>query len=124
MYSTQFLPLLIRHIRVCRFLRSIPTDFDGKSKKLVLITGPFQIAIFRLQLILSLGYCVTLFLGLFLGKMSMSKKAQGLVFYSMHIVILAARWNYSLNNSAMQVINSAMEFETQLLQGKHLFVTL
>ncbi|OXA48789.1 hypothetical protein Fcan01_16394 [Folsomia candida] len=118
MYSTYFLPFLLRHIKIGQKLKSIPYEFSQKSGKLVITKDKTRIWIFRLQIVLHLMYCIAMLIHLCFGPSTVARKLQGFVFFCMYTVVLCGRWNYDVNVAPIQVINSAMEFEKKVVAGK------
>lgn len=125
MYSTQFLPFLIRHLNYCRKLKCEFIDYDPVSKKLVNVATRRRICMFRLQGILTIAYTFTMSLQLSFGSLSVQQKCQGLVFLASYLILQTTRWNYSLDIAPIQVINTFVNFENGVLaEGKKMFNNL
>ncbi|OXA48790.1 hypothetical protein Fcan01_16393, partial [Folsomia candida] len=118
MYSTYFLPFLVRHIKIGQKLKSIPYEFSQKSGKLVITKDRTRVWIYRVQIVLHLIYCIAMLGHLCFGTLTATKKFQGFVFFCMYTVMLCGRWNYDLNVASIQIINSAMDYEKKLVTGK------
>ncbi|OXA43040.1 hypothetical protein Fcan01_22008 [Folsomia candida] len=116
MYTTQFFPLLLRHLKICWKLYSTPYEFSKKYGKLVITKDPTRIRMFRLQIVLLLGSCIVMLVLICFGRLTTAKKFQGFLFFSMYVMLLSGRWNYKLDVAMEQTINSAMEFEKKLVE--------
>ncbi|OXA46151.1 hypothetical protein Fcan01_19064 [Folsomia candida] len=117
MYTTHFLPLLLRHLKICQRLNSVAFGLDRKSENFVMTKKPFKIRMFRLQIVSHLAYCVIIVGHLCFSPLPKAKQFQGLVFLVIYIIILCGRWNYDLDVAVVQIINSAIKFETKLFKG-------
>lgn len=117
MYSTQFLPLVIHHFKFSYLIRSVPFDFDAKSGKLVLIKERKRILATQVQSILSLMYIIVLSYHFILGKLPMLKMLQGFPFLLSYMLLLSTGWNVGLDIAPIQMINSILNFEKDLLKG-------
>lgn len=117
MYSTQFFPMLVRHLGHCRLLKAVPFEFDEYFKKLVPIKNSSDIKIFRCQCLIMLLYVVAMFLNLCVGPLTVQRKFQGFSFFAIYVILLLGKWNYELDIAPIQVINSCMQFETELVKG-------
>lgn len=119
MYTTQFFPLLVRHLGLCRLLKSVPAKFDSKLGKIVPVENPRDITIFRIQCIISLvyKYTVAMFLNLCIGPLTVPKKFQGVSFFLIYVLLLFFKWNYHLDIAPIQVVNSCVKFEKKLVKG-------
>lgn len=121
MYSTQFLPLIVHHLKLCGIINCLPFEFDVNSKQLILTKSFRKIRIFQFQCILTVIYCIVLLFHLcFSGTLTTLQKFQGLPFFLIYILLLCCRWNVSLNISPIQAVNSFLKFERELLPGTKL----
>lgn len=118
MYTTHFMPFLLRHLKLCRRLNSVLFDFDRKSGNLVMTKNPAQIRMFRLQIVFHLAYCIIIVGHLSFSALTKAKQFQGFVILCMYIIILCGRWNYDLDVAIVQIINSAITFENKIFQGR------
>lgn len=118
MYTTQFVPLIIRHLNYSRELGCLPFEFNSKSGKFVLIKDKRLIRVAQLQSILTLGYFLVILYHFCLGGGIWLKKLQGLPFLICYAVLVSCRWNVGLDIAPAQLINSMVTFEKGLLQGK------
>lgn len=121
MYSTNFLPSLIGHLKVTRKIGSLPFEFDATSGKLVLIKSPWRVRASQLQSIISLGYFLVLLCHSFFGKLPMLKRLQGFPFLACYAVLVPCGWNVGLDTAPIQIINSILNFEKGLLRGNCFF---
>lgn len=120
MYTTQFLPLLVRHLNRCRVLKSVPFRFDKNSGKLVLIESSGDIKIYRIQCILTLLYVAAMFAHLCFGPLTVQRKFQGFSFFGVYVMLLNNKWNFRLDIAPVQVLNSCVKFEGELVKGNGL----
>lgn len=72
---------------------------------------------FKRQSILALIYTFAMFLHVCFGGLTLPEKFQGSLFLVMNILLMATQWNYSLDPSAGQIVNSFINFEKQILKG-------
>lgn len=118
MYSTQFLPQIIHHLKLCDKMNCLPFEFDVKSGKFILTRCSRKIKSFQFQCILTLLYCIVLLFHLgFSGSLTRLQKFQGLPFLIIYILLLCCRWNVTLNIAPIQAVNSFLKFERELLPG-------
>lgn len=117
MYRKDYMRLLKPYLSICQAFKCVPFDFDRKSGIVVKTGNASQIWSFRLQCILSVVYTVALVLQICVGRLSLTDSFMGAVFVLVHIIQTSTRWNYSLDKSQGQLINSLVRFEDQVLQG-------
>ncbi|OXA43029.1 hypothetical protein Fcan01_22236 [Folsomia candida] len=116
MYRKDYMRLLKPYLSICQAFKCVPFDFDRKSGIVVKTGNASQIWSFRLQCILSVVYTVALVLQICVGRLSLTDSFMGAVFVLVHIIQTSTRWNYSLDKSQGQLINSLVRFEDQVLQ--------
>lgn len=117
MYSTDFLPSLLRQISVSGRLNSILYDFDRNTGNFFMTKNFSQIRIFRIQIVSQLAYCIFMLAHLLVSDLPKAKTLQGFVFCCIYFIGLGARWNYDMDVNIVQIINSSMEFEKKLVEG-------
>lgn len=117
MYHTDYFPLLKLHLRVCKFLKCIPFEYNEKLGIIIRTRNVQHIRMFKWQSILSLLYTFATFLHVFFGGLTLIEKFQESLFLIMDILVTAMRWNYSLDPSPGQIINAFINFEKQILRG-------
>ncbi|OXA46063.1 hypothetical protein Fcan01_18933 [Folsomia candida] len=118
MYSTEFLPFVVKHYRHCRkVFKYYPFQFNAKTNRFVKITNRHGRRMFKLLLLVMLGYSTTISLALVSGSLSTAKKVQGVVFALIYILITLCVWNYNLDKAQIQVINSCLDFEDNIMRG-------
>ncbi|OXA49146.1 hypothetical protein Fcan01_15418 [Folsomia candida] len=107
-----FLPPLKFHLRPCHFLKCVNFEFSPSSGRLAKLKSVKLLRFPNFQSVLSVSYCLVLFLNLCLGPIGTRDKLQGAVFFLLILVATVARWNQGLhNNGAIQTINSFLHFE-------------
>lgn len=117
MYSTQFLTFLRHHFRICKWLRCTPFTYNSQTGKLVQVKNFSHLKQFKLQCVLSICYCLAMISNLCFGTLTIADKFQGLVFFLMYLTVAVMRWNFNLDISGMQIVNSFIDFESHILQG-------
>lgn len=117
MFLNDFLQLLKTTAKICSHLKCLPCEYDVQKQRLVRIRGR-QIIIFRIQCILSVLYCVVMFLNLALGSFQLIEKLIGVPFLLMYINVTNAGWNFDLDTTPIQVINGFMQFEVTQARGQ------
>lgn len=118
MYSTEFLPYIVRHYRRCRkVFKYYPFRFNPELNRFVKDSNPYGERMFKLLLLVMLAYSGTTSCCLIFGSLSMAKKVQGVVFSLMYVLITVCTWNYDLDKSQIQVINSCLNFEDNIMEG-------
>ncbi|OXA62679.1 hypothetical protein Fcan01_00957 [Folsomia candida] len=117
MYSSYFLPILKQHLRMCSFLKGLPFEYDDETGLVVKTRCHGTIIIFKLQCLLSVLYCSAMFLNLVIGPSTLIEKLKGVIFFLMYFNTTIARWNYSLDPTPIQVINSFLKYEATTLRG-------
>lgn len=117
MYTTQFLPLVIHHFKLSRLIRSVPLEFDSKSEKLILTKSRQRRRVSQFQSILTLMYFLVLLYNFLLGHLSMVKRLQGIPFVMAYGILAFIGWNVGPDIAPIQIINSILMFEKDVLQG-------
>lgn len=120
MFSTQFLPQLIRHFKLTRLIGSEPFEFDSKSKKLILMKSRRRVRVFQLQSFLTFMYFLVLLYNFLFGQLSVLKRLQGVPFVVCYAVLVSIGWNVGLDVAPIQVINSILNFEKVAIQGMYI----
>lgn len=118
MFSTDFSVFLKQHFGICKFLRCTPFEYHPKTGKLVRITSKNHIVQFKLQCLISVLYSTGMLLNLCFGSLTTAEKFQGFVFFLLYLTVIVMRWNYDLKIDGMQAINTFIEFERKVLNGK------
>lgn len=118
MFSTHTLPLLIQHLKITRLIGNFPFEFDSKSRKLVLMKSRLRVKISKIQSLITLSYFLVLLYNSFLGDMPVLKRLQGFPFIIFYMVLIPCGWNMGLDIAPMQMINSILAFERDLVEGK------
>lgn len=119
MYSIQFLPMVIKHFKFSRLIRSVPFEFDAKSGKLVPMKSRRRTRVTQMQSIIALSYFLVLVHHFCTGDMSMVKRLQGITFLDCYMVLIFGGWNVGLDIAPIQLINSILSFEQNLLRGMY-----
>lgn len=119
MYSTQFLPLLLRHFKLSRPICCLPFEFDSKSGKVAVIKSPNRRGLSHLQFTLTILYALVLLAHFCFGKVTMLKRLQGFPFLVCFAVLISSGWNVVLDIGPMQLINSIVTFEEGVSKGMH-----
>ncbi|OXA36538.1 hypothetical protein Fcan01_28697 [Folsomia candida] len=119
MYHIDYLPLLKLNLRICKFVKCQPFEYDEKSGLIVRTRDVDLIRMFKWQSILSLIYTFATFLHVCFGGLNLTGKFQGSLFLVLDILITATRWNYSVDKSPGQIVNSFMNFELEILKGSY-----
>lgn len=119
MYSTQFFPLVIRHLKFSRLIASAPFEYDAKSGKLIGMKGHKRVRVSQMQSLITLTYLLVLLYNFFFGGMPMLKRLQGVPFLMCYSVLTSLGWNVGLDIAPIQMINSIINFERDLLQGMY-----
>lgn len=117
MYRAQFFPLLKFHFRICNLLQCIPFKVE-KSRRLRKIKSRFVLTIFRLQCVLSVAYCTSMFLNITIGPLTTSGRLQGLGLFIATLASTISRWNYSIDIGPVQIINAFLDFEAGIIESK------
>lgn len=124
MYRTEFLPGLKFNLKICKILSCYPFEWDLKSGRLIKCR-PRRVAMFKLQCLLSLGYCTGLGLNICFGRLNKIEKLQGFCFFMGYLVTTITRWNYTLDNGPSQVIHAFLDVEASILSKlPHLPISL
>lgn len=115
MYSTHFLPLTIRHFKFCRFIRNLAFEYDSKYGKFFLIKSKTPVIKAKVAYVLSLIYvCVLLYR---IANFPMLRMLQGFPILFCYVLLLSIGPNVGLDIAPVQIINSILTFEKDLLQG-------
>lgn len=120
MFTTEFLPILKLRLIPCQFLNCIPFAFNPTIQRFVAIKSKKHLSIFQIQCILSVLYVLQMCLNLILSELSATQRFQGLSFFMLYFFCTIIRWNVSLDNTAIQALNSFLEFEATLTNRKTL----
>ncbi|OXA40279.1 hypothetical protein Fcan01_24857 [Folsomia candida] len=115
MYHTQFLPLLKLHVKICQFLQCVAITWDEKEEIFVQTRSPKQARSFKWQCTLSIFYCGAMLLHISFGRLSQTDKFQGALFLTLAILATASR--LVMDNSGVQILNTLLEFEKNVIQG-------
>lgn len=113
-----YLPFLKLDLRVCKFVKCLPFEFDKNLGHLVTTGKVWNLRIFKLECILTVVYAAALIANVCLGNLTMTGKMQGAAFLPIYIFAVVTRWNYSLEVGPIQVINSMVQFENKVLRGE------
>lgn len=117
MYSSVFLPILKSHLIACRIHMCLPFNYSSKSERLVRSNSVLQVSMSQFQCILSMLYCFAMSIVLFFGNLVETEKFQASVFFMLNLLACITRWSNTIDNDAIQIINSFLEFEHTALQG-------
>ncbi|OXA40398.1 hypothetical protein Fcan01_25070 [Folsomia candida] len=115
MYQTEYLPRLIFLLKICKLLSCHPFEWDAKSDRLIQCRSPIRIGMFKLQCLLSVGYCTTQGLNIFFGPLTTIEKFQGFGIFMTYLLASTIRWNYNLDNGPSQVIHAFLDVEATLM---------
>lgn len=118
MYRTEFLPLLKFHLRICHRLKCIPFKYHEESGCMKKFKSTRVLQMFRLQCVLSVIYCVAMFLNISLGPLTTSGRLQGFGLFIACLGATMSRWNYSIDIGPMQIINAFLDFEAKVIESK------
>ncbi len=118
MYKSEFLLLLQHRVRVGTILKCLPFKFDKKSDRLYKSRSPWQLRIFKLQCALSVCYAMVMFANLCFGPLTMTGRMQGIGFFIVYFAATLMQWNYSLDIAPIQIINSFLNFEEEIISSK------
>lgn len=124
MYTTQFFPLFKRHLFLCRYMKTFPYDFNANTGRLFKVTDPKLGKRHKRLCIIIFLYMTTILLSLTLGNTSVPMKMIGFVFILTYCVPAPSQWNYKLEITSIQVLNSFMDFETKVLKGIICFASI
>lgn len=114
MFSTDFLPIFKFHLKIAHIFGCIPFTLDHSTGWLRKTQSHSRLKFFKVQCLLSILYSFTLLVNLLNGSLSLTQKAEGFVFFLIYSGMSLIRWNYKLDNSPMQVINSFLHFEADI----------
>lgn len=115
MYTGQFLPFVIQHFKFARLVGSIAFKFDAKTGKFVPIKCQKRVLASQIQYIITLMYVGLLFHSL--GGLPVIKILQGFPILLVFVLMLSAGSNVSVDMAPVQIINSILNFEKNLLKG-------
>lgn len=115
---TSYLKILKFHLRSCKFVKCLPFEFAKNSGRIVLTRNLGRIRMFRFQCVLSVIYTGAMFVNICFGWLTLTEKFQGIVFFSLFFIACIHRWNWNLDITGIQVINSFLEFEEVVLKGR------
>lgn len=115
MYTDHFLPFVIRHFKFARYVGSLPFEFDLKSGKFVRIKCQRRVLIAQVQYIITLMYVALL--AYRISNLPVIKILQGFPILFVFVLMLSAGSNVSVNIAPVQIINSILKFEKNLLEG-------
>ncbi|OXA62512.1 PAB-dependent poly(A)-specific ribonuclease subunit PAN3 [Folsomia candida] len=113
---TSYLKILKFHLRSCKFVKCLPFEFAKNSGRIVLTRNLGRIRMFRFQCVLSVIYTGAMFVNICFGWLTLTEKFQGIVFFSLFFIACIHRWNWNLDITGIQVINSFLEFEEVVLK--------
>ncbi|OXA38752.1 hypothetical protein Fcan01_26387 [Folsomia candida] len=116
MYHIDYLPLLKLHLRVCKFIKCLPFEYDEKSGLVIRTQNSRQVITFKIQSIFSLLYSFATILHVCIGRLTLTERFLGSLFLILDILLTTTRWNYSLDKSPGQIVNSFLQFEKQILE--------
>ncbi|OXA51481.1 hypothetical protein Fcan01_13507, partial [Folsomia candida] len=111
MWSTIFLPFFLRHLRVCELLCCTPFKWSKKTGRVVRVHSTWRILFCKVQCALHLVYMLAMLDQFVFGKVPVRMKLQGLVFFTIYVILFTARWNWKVRIAPMQLINSFLDFE-------------
>jgi hypothetical protein len=117
MFSQNFLPYLKFHLNFGNFFGINIVNFCPLTKKFVISSSKKRREFYRLNILLHLLHLLALFLNLCVGPLTTLKKLQGAIFCSIEFVSLVLRWDLNLDLGPVQLINSFIKFEENLLKG-------
>ncbi|OXA40284.1 hypothetical protein Fcan01_24852 [Folsomia candida] len=115
MFHSEFLSLLKLHIKICQFLQCVAISWDEKEEISIQTRSLKQARSFKWQCTLSLIYCGAMFLHTSFGRLSQTDKFQGAVFLTVAILATASR--LVMDNSGVQMLNTLLKFEKNVIQG-------
>ncbi|OXA41510.1 hypothetical protein Fcan01_23664 [Folsomia candida] len=113
MFTTELLSLLKFHLQVCHVFRCISFKYGKKSDRFIR-TRNLQIVQF--QRVLSILYFTSMFLNICLGATSLVERFQGLNFLALYFMCVVTRWDVKLGNSDLQIINTFLDFEANVMK--------
>lgn len=117
MYSDHFLPLLIRNFKLSRKILCLPFEFDAKSGKLAIIKSPRRVRVSQFKSILAFRYWLVLLWHFSFGPLTLLQRLQGFPFLVCFTILIGCGCNIFLDVGPIQVINSILVFEKDLLKG-------
>lgn len=117
MYSSLFLPLIIKHVQFTSRMGSFPFEFDPKSRKLIRIKDLWRVRVTQVQSVITLIYYLIMLYNFFFGELPVLKRLQGFPFIIFYTILVSCGWNVGLDIAPMQLINSILTFERDLLHG-------
>lgn len=119
MFISEFVPGVKLLVRRCNFLRCIPFEFNPQSQRFSKCKSNWTNRFFQIQGILSVLYTIALFLNVCIGQRSVAQTFQGAVFFVVYLLCVVGKWNYSLDVAPIQIINAILDFERNVITGKH-----
>lgn len=119
MYSTKFLPWLIRHFKFSRLINCLPFEFDTQPGKITGITSKWRIRVCQIQSILGFAYWLILLHHFCFGQGTMLKKLQGFPFLICFTILIGCGFCVDQDVAPIQMINSILNFEKRLLKSPY-----
>lgn len=121
MWLTSFRPFLLQHLRLCGFLRCTDAQWDATCGQIVpRKTTRFGTLYHKFQLVSGFIYAVGIILKISRGKDSVAEKCQGVVFLTILVVTILARWYWPREgqlNEPCRMLNACFRFEKFLITG-------
>ncbi|OXA64469.1 hypothetical protein Fcan01_00363 [Folsomia candida] len=85
------------------------------SGRMILTKNLRHIRMFRLQSVLSVVYVGAMLANICFGWLTLTERLQGFVFFSLYFFCSIQKWNWNLDIAGIQVINSFLDYEDELL---------
>lgn len=121
MYTDHFLPFVVRHFKLARIFGSIAFEFDTKSRKFVRIKCRIRVIAVQLQYISTFLYVGLLFY--IVLDLPVLKMLQGFPILFCFALLLSVGSNVSVDIAPVQIINSILTFEKNLVDGIQISMT-
>lgn len=96
----------------------VKSNYNSQASKKYVATN---VKLWRINLLFVLFSLSGVSFPLYFASNSLARKCQGFVFCVMFIILIGACWNYYLDKAQIQMINTCLEYESNILEGEFNF---
>lgn len=118
MLHPYLLPYLKFHTRISNFLASLPYRYNEKSGLFETIKSIRTLRTFQIQCWISLALVILQLANCASSSYTFVEKLVGLCFWFITLLNFLLRWNVTLDNGNMQLLNTFLVYERNLIRGK------
>lgn len=118
MYTITFLPHLKHYLKFATFIGFLPFEWDSFNENLIILQSKRKRFTVKLQMLTQLLHSILQLTMIIFSPYTYGKKLQAMTFSGIYITGTLLRWNWTLDDGCMGLLNALINFERTFFKGK------